>query len=64
MADEQRDVDSHEADVYGTSRSGEFKLVQFVSAQGVARLTLNRPPANVLSVEVLDELVAAMEALE
>jgi cyclohexa-1,5-dienecarbonyl-CoA hydratase len=64
MADDQADVDSHDADVYGTSRSGEFKLVQFVSAQGIARLTLNRPPANVMSVEVLDELVAAMEALE
>lgn len=64
MAEETPDIDSHDADVYGTSRSTDFKLVQFVSAQGVARLTLNRPPANVMSVEVLDELVAAMEGLE
>jgi enoyl-CoA hydratase/carnithine racemase len=64
MAEDRRDIDSHDADVYGSSRSNEFKLVQFVSAQGVARLTLNRAPANVMSVEMLDELVTAMEALE
>ncbi len=64
MAEDLPDIDSHEAELYGTARTHDFKLVHFVSAQGVARLTLNRAPANVLSVEMLDELVAALEALE
>ncbi|HET8644349.1 MAG TPA: enoyl-CoA hydratase/isomerase family protein [Vicinamibacteria bacterium] len=64
MAEELPDIDAREADLYATRRNTEYKLVQFVSAQGVARLTLNRPQANVLSVEVLDELVSALEALE
>jgi len=64
MAEELPDIDSHASDVYGTSRAGDFKLVQFASAQGVARLTLNRPPANVLSVDMIDEIVTALESLE
>lgn len=64
MAEELPDIDSREADLYATRRSGEYKHVQYASAQGVARLTLNRPPANVLSVEMVDEIVAALEALE
>lgn len=64
MGDEVPDVDSHESDIYAPPRSGEMKLVQFASAQGVARLTLNRPPANVLSVEMIEEIVSALESLE
>ena len=64
MADELPDVDSHDSDIYAPPRSGEMKLVQFASAQGVARLTLNRPPANVMSVEMMEEIVSALEALE
>jgi cyclohexa-1,5-dienecarbonyl-CoA hydratase len=64
MADELPDVDSHESDIYAPPRSGAMKLVQFASAQGVARLTLNRPPANVLSVEMMEEIVSALEQLE
>jgi len=64
MADELPDVDSHESDIYAPPRSGAMKLVQFASAQGVARLTLNRPPANVMSVEMMEEIVSALEALE
>jgi cyclohexa-1,5-dienecarbonyl-CoA hydratase len=64
MADELPDVDSHESDIYAPPRSGAMKLVQFASAQGVARLTLNRPPANVLSVEMMEEIVSALESLE
>ncbi len=33
-------------------------------AQGVARLTLNRPPANVLSVEMMGEINSVLESLE
>jgi enoyl-CoA hydratase/carnithine racemase len=64
MADELPNTDSHEADIYAPPRLGAYKLVQFASAQGIARLTLNRPPANVLSVEMLEEVVAALESLE
>jgi enoyl-CoA hydratase/carnithine racemase len=64
MAEELPDIDAREADLYATRRSSEYKLIQFASAQGVARLTLNRPPANVLSLEMVDELVAALESLE
>jgi cyclohexa-1,5-dienecarbonyl-CoA hydratase len=41
-----------------------FAFIQFGAADGVARLVLNRPPANVLSVEVLAEINHALESLE
>jgi enoyl-CoA hydratase/carnithine racemase len=64
MAEDLPDTDAREAEIYVTRRSTEYRMVQFASAQGVARLTLNRPPANVLSVEVVDEIVSALESLE
>jgi enoyl-CoA hydratase/carnithine racemase len=64
MAEELPDIDAREADLYATRRSNEYKLVHFASAQGIARLTLSRPPANVLSLEVVDEIVTALESLE
>ena len=52
-------------DAYGTIRPpGHFQHIQFSAAQGVARLTLNRPPANVLSIEMMEEINAALESLE
>lgn len=54
-----------ELDAYGTVRpTGTFQHIQFTSEQGIARLTLNRPPANVLSVEMMDEINRALESLE
>ena len=41
-----------------------FRFVHLDEAQGVARITLDRPPANVLSVELLQELVATLDVLE
>lgn len=41
-----------------------LKFVRLDTAQGVSRITLNRPPANVLSVELLQELAYAVESLE
>jgi cyclohexa-1,5-dienecarbonyl-CoA hydratase len=38
--------------------------VQFDTVQGITRITLNRPPANVLSVEMMDELNQALDSLE
>jgi cyclohexa-1,5-dienecarbonyl-CoA hydratase len=56
--------DPHEVDVYSAPRETEFKFIHFDSAQGIARLKLNRPPANVLSVEAMVEINAALESLE
>lgn len=64
MADELPETDAREAELYTARRSTEYRMVQFASAQGIARLTLNRPPANVLSVEMVDEIVSALESLE
>ncbi|HEY7411567.1 MAG TPA: enoyl-CoA hydratase/isomerase family protein [Vicinamibacteria bacterium] len=58
--------DPHDADVYGTAarRLEGARYIGFDTAQGITRLTLNRPPANVLSVEMLEEVRSALEALE
>ena len=56
--------DPHEVDVYAAPRAAGYKYLQFDTAQGIARLTLNRPPANVLSVEVMDDVNVALESLE
>jgi cyclohexa-1,5-dienecarbonyl-CoA hydratase len=51
-----------DADVPVAPRS--YAFIYFSRANGVARLVLNRPPANVLSVEVLSEVNHALDALE
>jgi cyclohexa-1,5-dienecarbonyl-CoA hydratase len=51
-----------DADVPVAPRS--YAFIQFSRANGVARLVLNRPPANVLSVEVLSEVNHALDSLE
>ena len=61
MAEEQ---DPHDYDVYATIRERDQKFVQAESSQGIVRLHLNRPPANVLSIEVMEELNAVLEGLE
>ena len=62
MADESEDP--HDYDVYTPAGEQTFTLVHFATVQGVARITLNRPPANVLSVEMMDEVNRALESLE
>jgi cyclohexa-1,5-dienecarbonyl-CoA hydratase len=54
--------DAVDTDLPATPRS--YSLIQFSVSDGAARLTLNRPPANVLSVEVLSEINDALESLE
>jgi cyclohexa-1,5-dienecarbonyl-CoA hydratase len=54
--------DTLDDDIPAAPRS--YAFIQFAAANGVARLTLNRPPANVLSVEVLSEINHALETLE
>jgi cyclohexa-1,5-dienecarbonyl-CoA hydratase len=54
--------DMLDADVPAAPRS--YAFIQFSTGDGVARLVLNRAPANVLSVEVLSEVNHALESLE
>ena len=56
--------DPHDQDVYAPPRVQSFQHVHVDTAQGVTRITLNRPPANVLSVEMMQELASAIESLE
>jgi len=51
-----------DADVQAAPRA--YSFIQLAVADGAARVTLNRPPANVLSVEVLSELNHALDSLE
>lgn len=51
-------------DPYATSRAAPTKFIRFQTDQGVARITLNRPPGNVLSIEMMEEIAAALDALE
>ncbi len=41
-----------------------FKHVQVDSQEGIIRVTLDRPPANVLSMDMMKELAGALESLE
>jgi cyclohexa-1,5-dienecarbonyl-CoA hydratase len=56
--------DPHDVDIYASHRSTSRRFVHLESAQGIARINLDRPPANVLSVEVMEELNTALESLE
>jgi cyclohexa-1,5-dienecarbonyl-CoA hydratase len=51
-------------DEYLAPRSDQYQLIQFSVEQGIARLVLNRAPANVLSVEMMREINGALESLE
>jgi cyclohexa-1,5-dienecarbonyl-CoA hydratase len=58
------DDDPHETDVYAPVREAGYRFILFDTVQGIARITLNRPSANVLSVEMLEEVNGALESLE
>jgi cyclohexa-1,5-dienecarbonyl-CoA hydratase len=62
MDEAQDDTDA--VDLYAPPREGTYQHLQFEAVEGVARITLNRPPANVLSIEAMAELNAALESLE
>jgi len=62
MAEEPEDP--HDVDVYAPARHAGSRFVRLDTAQGIARITLNRPPANVLSVEVMEEINNILESLE
>lgn len=56
--------DPHDEDVFAPVAARGFKHIGVDSAQGITRITLNRPPANVLSIEMMQELGTAFESLE
>lgn len=58
------DEEPSDFDAYASTGTRSYQFVQFESAAGVARLTLNRAPANVLSLEMMEEINAALESLE
>src|SRR5512136_3435527 len=62
MADDYEDP--HEQDVFAPVSAPSLQFGHADTAQGVTRITLNRPPANVLSVEMMQELATAIESLE
>jgi cyclohexa-1,5-dienecarbonyl-CoA hydratase len=62
MADDYEDP--HEQDIFAPAGPTTFQHIHVDTAQGVTRITLNRPPANVLSVEMMQELATAIESLE
>lgn len=51
-------------DVYAQVRPEGYRFLRLETSGAVARLTLNRPPANVLSVEAMAEVNSALESLE
>ena len=63
MADDF-DQDPHDQDIFASVGSATFKCILVDSAQGITRITLNRPPANVLSVDMMQELATALDSLE
>ena len=42
----------------------EFENIIFEVADKVARITINRPPTNIIDVETLREMIQAMEAVK
>ena len=62
MADDYEDP--HEQDIFAPVGPLTFQHIHADTAQGITRITLNRPPANVLSVEMMQELATAIESLE
>jgi len=62
MADDYEDP--HEQDVFAPVSAPSLQFVHVDTAQGVTRITLNRPPANVLSIDMMQELATAIESLE
>lgn len=62
MADDLEDP--HDSDVYAPPRDTSYKFIQLATVQGISRITLNRPPANVLSIDMMLDLNTAFESLE
>jgi enoyl-CoA hydratase/carnithine racemase len=61
MAEELEDP--HDSDVFATRREPQYRFIHFETVQGIARITLDRPPANV-SIEMMEDVATALETLE
>jgi cyclohexa-1,5-dienecarbonyl-CoA hydratase len=55
---------SQDVDVYAPPSEWTPKYIRFSVTKGIASITLNRPPANVLSIEMMEDLNRALESLE
>lgn len=42
----------------------EFKHILFEKKDGIARLTLNRPPLNILNIEMMNEIISVFNELQ
>jgi cyclohexa-1,5-dienecarbonyl-CoA hydratase len=62
MAEEPEDP--HDTDIFAPRRERQYQYIHFETVQGIARITLDRPPANVLSIDMMEDIVAALEDLE
>ena len=51
-------------DEYAPAETPAVKHLQLDRSEGIVRITLNHPPANLLSSEVMRELATALESLE
>ena len=58
------DTENVDDDAYAAPRAVSYTTLRFETTQGIARLTLDRPPANVLSIDSMREINAALESLE
>ncbi len=56
--------DPHDADIFAPPRDTSFKHIQLDTVQGISRITLNRPPANVLGIDMMMDINNALESLE
>jgi cyclohexa-1,5-dienecarbonyl-CoA hydratase len=50
-------------EMYSEKKQGNYKFIQWELRDGQARLTLNRPPHNILNAEMLTEIAFAFESL-
>ena len=55
---------AQDVEIYPATKEWEPKLIEFGVEDGIARITLNRPPANVFSVDLLTDIAGALETLE
>jgi cyclohexa-1,5-dienecarbonyl-CoA hydratase len=59
-----QEPDPHEFDVFAPAKDKTYQLVQFETKEGIAHIRLHKPPANVLTIELMEELNTALESLE
>ena len=59
MAEDFDEIPTTQDVLRARGRPRASSYVHVDTAQGVARITLNRPPANVLSVDMMQELAPA-----